>query len=145
MKTRMELVEENRNAIVEEVKRCWRNVIESEGRVMYRIYIWEDGEIESLCAVSENEWLRSNTGENLYGLGLVKHQQFDWSEFCEEPIDWDNEERCEELKEEVTEWLIGDDEEHVVEGFFDRLEREEEQRRIMEREEEEFRRAMERD
>ena len=120
MKRFIDLVMENQQAIIDEVKECWDWVIKSEGRLRYVLYIWEDGRLETLCCTSESEHLESRTDEPLYELGVVEHDDFDWVDYCNEKINWDDDEATEALKEETLEWLT-DDADDVANEFMENL------------------------
>lgn len=62
--TRYEAITKYRNTIEAEMVRLYRSVVDSNGRVMYKLYVWEDGEIEVMEAPQgDNGWLKANDYE----------------------------------------------------------------------------------
>lgn len=47
-KSAAQVMTDNYAELIKEMTRCYRNVLESDGAIQYKIYIWEDGAIESL-------------------------------------------------------------------------------------------------
>lgn len=63
MKT-SEAIKKYQQKIMETMSKKYRNVLESEGRLQYRIYVWEDGEIECLEGVQgDNSYLKAKDNE----------------------------------------------------------------------------------
>ena len=62
--TRSEIIRENWGTIAEEMTRLYDLVLTYEGRILYRLYIWEDGELERLEDVpGSNTWLQPRDAE----------------------------------------------------------------------------------
>lgn len=94
--------------IVEEMIDCYRDVIGSGGSIQYKIYIWEDGEIERLYGVQgDNTYLRPNKMESreLYYVTTIDAPCFDaWD--CADRCPPDDEEQRKREYEEIIEWLV---------------------------------------
>lgn len=60
-----EIISANRAALAETLTEKYRSVISCDGRIQYKIYIWEDGEIECQEGVQgDNSYLVPNRGES---------------------------------------------------------------------------------
>lgn len=58
------VINANRDAIREKATELYRNVLECEGRIQYSLYIWSDGQLETLEDVQGgNAWLKPNDCE----------------------------------------------------------------------------------
>lgn len=82
------LVSEHRDDIIAEMRYCYKSAAECDGRVNYDVYIWSDGEIESLPLFGgESSWLQAKAGEarSLYRVVNVSFSSY-WSDFTDEPI-----------------------------------------------------------
>ncbi len=103
MKTKLEVIEANEEKIIAEMESCYRSVLECDGRVEYKIYVWEDGEIEIFEDVQGGTtYLKANEYEErwLYGVTRVSFPNFDPFESYPETIPEDEDER-DALREEL--------------------------------------------
>lgn len=63
MKT-SEAIKKYQPEIMETMSEKYRNILESEGRLQYRVYVWEDGEIECLEGPQgDNSYLKAKDSE----------------------------------------------------------------------------------
>ena len=61
---RHEVITKYREAITAAMIECYRAVVESDGRIMSHLYIWEDGEVETLEAPQGDAgWLKARDAE----------------------------------------------------------------------------------
>lgn len=63
------------NELISEMTSCYRNVLESDGAIQYKIYIWDNGEIETLEGPDgDNSALvaRSHEERSLYHVATVR-------------------------------------------------------------------------
>ncbi len=59
-----EIISANIDKLAAAMVERYRNVLESNGRMQYTIYIWEDGELECLQAVQgDHSWLQPRDAE----------------------------------------------------------------------------------
>ena len=98
MKT-SEAIKKYQQKIMETMSKKYRNVLESEGRLQYRIYVWEDGEIECLEGVQgDNSYLKAKDNEprTLFYICTVSAPGFNvWDAAGESAPD--NEQEAEEM------------------------------------------------
>lgn len=105
-----------RNALID----CYRTVLKCNGRIQYKIYIWEDGEIERLEAPQgDTGWLKPRNCEPraLFYVDLVDAPFFDPWDYTEEPKPEDESER-ESMEEEINDYLV----DSFIQDVDDRLE-----------------------
>lgn len=90
------------NELLREMTERYRNVLESDGQCQYKVYIWEDGEIECLCGPNgDNTCLAPNRGEHrkLYYVTTIDAPYVDvFSLSGEDPSE------C--SKEDAIDWLV---------------------------------------
>ena len=102
MKT-SEAIKKYQQKIMETMSKKYRNVLESEGRLQYRIYVWEDGEIECLEGVQgDNSYLKAKDNEprTLFYICTVSAPGFNvWDAAGESAPD--NEQEAEEMAKSV--------------------------------------------
>lgn len=103
-----EVIEQNRDKIMEEMAREYLDVLECGGRIQYSLYIWEDGELEILeQAQGDNTWLQPKdwVTRKLYGVTEVSEPNFDpWDSWDTTPPE-DEKERDEAL-ETILDWYM---------------------------------------
>ena len=90
------------DAILEAMIDAYDKVIDSRGRVQYTIYIWEDGEIEPLCAPQgDNSYLKPHDWEprQLYNVTTVAEPFYDPRDQITDPLPEDEAEQEAMLKE----------------------------------------------
>lgn len=62
---RAEVIEANRERLAEEMRNLYRSVLDCDGRIEYSVYIWDDGEIETLEQTQGgNGWLQPKEWED---------------------------------------------------------------------------------
>lgn len=102
MKT-SEAIKKYQPEIMEAMSKRYRYVLESEGRLQYRIYVWEDGEIECLEGVQgDNSYLkaRDNEPRTLFYVDTVSAPGFSiWDAAGESAPE--NEQEAEEMAKSV--------------------------------------------
>lgn len=103
-----EIIRENLKDISEAMIERYRIVLKCHGQVQYKIYIWEDGEIECLEGPQgDNTRLapRQNETRNLYYVTTVDHPFFDpWDLADHSAPDDDAEREAEEA--EIIDWCV---------------------------------------
>lgn len=105
---RSEAIVKYYDAIRAEMIDLYRTVIECDGRIQYKLYVWEDGEIERLEGPQgDNAWLRPRDMEprELYYVDTIEvSPSFSvWDSYDEVPPE-DEAER-ENLVNEIVDWL----------------------------------------
>lgn len=104
-----EIINANYDRITEELISDYRSVIESEGRIQYKVYIWEDGEIETLCGPQgDNSWLKPRDAEprHLYCVTVVDADpSFSIWDYSDEGEPDDEDER-ETMRAAIIDWLV---------------------------------------
>ena len=69
----------------------YRDVVQHNARIQYELYIWEDGEIETLCAPNGNtSWLDTNpmeTREPFYVCTIAESPCFSLSDYVDDETD----------------------------------------------------------
>ena len=96
--------------ILDAMKKRYRTVVECNGRVQYKIYVWEDGEIECLEGVQGDTCYlkpRSMETRELYYVCTVGGQYIDYWDFSDHSAPEDDAER-EAEEQEIIEWLVGE-------------------------------------
>ena len=96
----------------------YRLVLGCNGRIQYKIYIWEDGEIESLQGVQgDSDWLQPRDGEprELYYVCKVDSPHFDPWEISDSVAPEDDEQAEAERKEIIDQCV--DDYESGIDGI----------------------------
>ena len=87
---------------------CYRTVLECNGRIQYKVYVWEDGEIERLEAPQgDTGWLQAREYEprKLFYIDQIDAPFFDpWDfEDVQKPED---EVEAEERRQEIIDYLV---------------------------------------
>lgn len=83
--TKLEVVQIHKKAIKAEMLDSYRAVLESHGNMQVKVYIWEDGEIETLCdTCSSNTWLQPRRGESrqLFYVTTISFPFFCWTDYA---------------------------------------------------------------
>lgn len=115
-----EIITKFRKEIAEAMTDRYQVVLESEGRIQYKIYCWEDGEIEMLEGCQgDNTWLQPKSGEprELFCIATVSAPCFYAFDYTDEPEPDDDDER-EKMRGEIIEYLV---DEYRREGVSDAL------------------------
>lgn len=115
--TRSEIITKNYNAIREAMIAKYRAVLDSEGGIQYKIYIWSDGEIQCLEQVQwDNTYLQPYETETrtLYYVTTIALPGFDPWDYADHSAPEDEQER-ETEEQEIIDWLIEQYEQDVDE------------------------------
>ena len=99
-----ELIRENFSRLAKVLADRYETVVDSEGRVQYKVYIWSDGEIQCLeQAQGDNSYLAPNNYETreLYYLTTVGGYRIDLADAAGLPAV-----ETEEDKQEAVEFLV---------------------------------------
>lgn len=115
--TRSEIITKNYNAIRETMIAKYRAVLDSEGGIQYKIYIWSDGEIQCLEQVQgDNTYLQPYETETrtLHYVTTIALPGFDPWDYADHSAPEDEHER-ETEEQEITDWLIEQYEQDVDE------------------------------
>jgi len=106
--TKAEVLRAHEIELLDTMMDKYEQVLHSEGRVQYAIYIWEDGEIQCLeQAQGDNSYLqpRDNESRELYYVTTVGGQYVYLWDCSEVPPPDDSEER-KEMENEIVGWLM---------------------------------------
>lgn len=112
-----EAIEKYQREITDELVSCYRIVLNYYGRIQYKVYVWEDGEIETLQGVQgDNSWLQPRSAEprKLFYVCTVDAPCFDPWDFADHAAPDDEDEREAERKE-IIDYLVGEYEHNVSE------------------------------
>lgn len=112
---RSECITKHSGDIAETMVNRYRTVLESEGRIQYKIYVWEDGEIECLEGVQgDNAWLQPKDREprELFYVCTIDSPCFDPWDYTDHAAPDDEDER-EAERAEIIDYLVNDYEENV--------------------------------
>ena len=104
-----EIITAARSAIAETMVEKYSSVIDCDGRIQYKIYIWEDGEIECLQDVQGgNTRLQPCDAEprELYYVTTVSEAPGFYLFDCTDEIEPEDEDEREAKAEEIREWLV---------------------------------------
>lgn len=109
----IDIIEANREQLEADIAELYRYVIETDGRVSYQVYIWEDGVIERLeTASGSNSWLQAKDCETrqLFHVVTIEERGFDWMDYCSDSVpDRDEDpETYDALREETIDWLCSE-------------------------------------
>lgn len=108
MSKKFEIIRAHLSEIKDAMITRYRTVINCRGRIQYRLYIWEDGEIEALEQVQgDHTYLAPLSGETreLYYIFTVAAPGYDPRDQITDPLP-DSEEEQEALFEEVDAWMV---------------------------------------
>lgn len=110
--SKIEVIENNREALAKEMVECYHAILKSGGGIRYDIYIWSDGEIEPLQLTSSgNGWLQAKESESreLYFVGTVKIDEFYFDPWdCYPDPKPEDEEEAEKIEEEIIDECVED-------------------------------------
>lgn len=116
MKT-SEIIKAHRAEITSEMVDCYRSVLNSDGGIQYKIFIWDDGKIERLEQVQgDNSWLQANDG-SLHYITTISSPFFYAGDYTDDPEPDDEAER-ETWRQAVIEYLV---DEYSREGVSDAM------------------------
>ena len=116
MKT-SEIIKKYRTEITSEMVDCYRSVLNSDGGIQYKIFIWDDGKIERLEQVQgDNSWLQAKDG-SLHYITTISSPCFYAGDYTDDPEPDDEAER-ETWRQAVIEYLV---DEYSREGVSDAM------------------------
>lgn len=110
-----EAIEKYREAIASEMIEKYQSVLDSNGNAQYQIYVWEDGEIETLCGPQgDNSYLapRQYETRQLFYVTTIDMPCFDPWDFSDHSRP-DDEIDQEKERKEIIDWLIDDYRDHL--------------------------------
>ena len=125
------IIRKHRKAIAAAMVDRYRTVLESAGRIQYRIYIWEDGEIECLEGPQgDNGYLKAKDYEprELVYVRTISSPFFDPWDYTDESAPDDEDER-EATEQEIIDWLVDEfrnSTDDILDSVIEEVEREEE-------------------
>lgn len=117
---RSEILNTYRDSIEEAMVTAYHNVLKCYGRIQYKIYVWEDGEIESLEGVQgDNCCLVAKDSEprDLEYVCTIDSPCFDPWDYDDESAP-DDEDECERMEGAIIDYLVS---EYKREGVRDAL------------------------
>lgn len=117
---RSQIISDNFSSIIPVMVEHYRSVLESGGRLQYRIYIWSDGEIESIEQVlGDTFYLVPNDMETreLFHICTIAKPEFDAWDYTDHAAPDDESARDSE-RAEIIDYLVG---EYEREGARDAL------------------------
>jgi len=115
-----EIIKTYRKDIAQAMVNRYRTVLDSNGRIQYKVYVWEDGEIECLEGVQgDNSYLKAKDTEprELFYIATIS-----WP--CFDPFDYwdgstlDDETEKETARQQIIDYLV---DEYEREGVSDAL------------------------
>jgi len=105
---RSEIISAHREVIAAYMVEHYRIVLECGGKVQYKLYIWEDGELEGLEGPQgDNSWLKARDMEprELFYVCTIGSPYFDpWD--CTDHAAPDDEEEREREEREIIDWCV---------------------------------------
>ena len=108
--TKAEIIAVNRDKIAEALVEHYKSVLNCDGAIQYRLYIWSDGELETLEDIQGgNSWLQARKSEprELFCITTIDAPCFDpWDYSMDEKPD--GEEEQEKEREAIIDWLVGE-------------------------------------
>ena len=113
---RSEAILKYHDEIKETMINRYRTVLECDGRIQYKVYVWEDGEIECLeGAQGDNSWLQAKDAEprELFYVCTIDNPYFNPLDYSDHAAP-DNEEEREVEKREIIDYLIREYEENIT-------------------------------
>ena len=105
---RSEIIAKYRKEIAAEMVQHYRTVLECSGRIQYKVYVWEDGELECLEGVQgDTSYLRPRDAEprELYFVCTLSAACFDPWDFADHSAPEDESER-EKEEAEIIDYLV---------------------------------------
>ena len=125
-----EIISTYRESIEARMVELYRIVLNSDGRIQYKLYVWSDGELEALEDVQgSNSYLQERDGESrsLTYVATIASPSFDPWDYADHSAPEDEDERDAEAAE-IIDWMVNEYENHVsdvVDEIISDLEREE--------------------
>ena len=108
--TRKEVIEANREKLADKMRNLYRDVLDCDGRIEYSVYIWDDGEIETLEQTQGgNGWLKPKEWEDrkLFFVATIDSPFFDpWD--CYPDPKPEDEEEAETIRNEIIDECVDD-------------------------------------
>ncbi len=95
---------------------CYRNALESDGQIQYKVYVWEDGELECLeGAQGDNSFLQAREHEprKLFYVCTVASPCFDPWDYADHPAPEDESQR-ESERQEIIDSLVQEYETNIA-------------------------------
>lgn len=126
-----EIIRKYDSIIADEMVARYRSVLESGGRIQYKVYIWEDGEIETLIGPQgDNSYLKAKDYEprELVYVRTISSPFFDPWDYTDESAPDDEYER-EATEQEIIDWLVEEFQnstDDIIASVLEEVEREEE-------------------
>ena len=120
---RTEIITNNRDKIIAEMVSCYREVLDSNGKIQYKIHIWEDGKIETLESFQgDNTWLQAKSGEprSLFYVATISSPFFYAFDYTDEPEPEDEDEK-EKARQEIIDYLVGEYEREGAQNTLDAI------------------------
>lgn len=124
-----EFIQEHYSALIDAMVDAYEDVAGSYGRVQYKIYIWDDGQIERLqgCQGDSTRLVpRQCEPRELYYVCTVGGQYIDPWDFSDHSAPDDDDER-EQEEQEILDWLVDDYKHNGAEAALDEAIKEAEQ------------------
>lgn len=127
---RSEIITRHYKEIADAMVEHYRSVIESDGRIQYKIYVWDDGTLEYLCGPQgDNSWLKPRDMEprELFYVDTIDAPFFDPWDYTDHAAPDDEAER-EAEREEIIDYLVQQYETNiadVLDNIIDDAERDE--------------------
>ena len=103
-----ELITKYADQIGEAMVRCYRAVLESDGEIQYKIYLWEDGEVQTLEGFQgDTAYLKASDTEprEIYEICTISERCFDPWDFTDHSAPDDETER-ENERREIIDYLV---------------------------------------
>ena len=116
-----EIISSNYNKIIDVMVDRYEDVLISGGRVQYKLFVWEDGEIECLEGCQgDTSYLRpkQNESRELYYVCTIDAPCFDPWDMTDHSAPDDEEER-EREKREIIDWLVDEYRHEGAEALLD--------------------------
>ena len=106
---RSEALEKYRDKIEKAMVECYRCVLECGGSVQYKIYVWDDGEIEEFEQVQgDHARLVPNDAETreLFYVDTIEMPNYDPWDSAIDPPPEDDDAAFEEQEKEIIDWAV---------------------------------------
>ena len=102
--TKLEVLKKHRTAIEQKAVELYRTVLECDGMIQFSLYVWEDGEIESLQDTNGgNDVLRPRDSEprQLFFVDRISYPNFSWEDMMFDSVSEDEDERERQRQEAI--------------------------------------------
>ena len=116
-----EVISTFRKEIENKMVNLYRIVLNCNGEIQYQMYIWENGEIETLEGCQgDNNFLKAKDGEQekLFYIATIKSPCFYAFDYTYEPEPEDETER-EIMRQQIIDYLVDEYEHNSVPDFID--------------------------